>query len=113
MTQQEKTTLKTIWVRSHVGWQGQQRATTGLVLFAAVFSLFALLFSMILFAEPAPALKLVGVGVLAAVAVGIWLLVAHIRVTRTRIVRVSVTGPEVVFAGVGSRATVRRCDGVT
>ncbi|WP_315638106.1 MULTISPECIES: hypothetical protein [Microbacterium] len=100
--QQEKTNSETIWVRGHAGWQGQQRATTGLVLFAAVFSLFALLFSMILFAAPAPALKLVGVGVLAAVAVGLWLLVAHIRVPRTRIVRVSVAGPEVVFAGVGA-----------
>lgn len=102
MTQQEKTNSETIWVRGHTGWQGQQRATTGLVIFAAVFSLFALLFSMILFAAPAPALKLVGAGVLAAVAVGIWLLVTHIRVPRTRIVRVSVAGPEVVFAGVGA-----------
>lgn len=94
--------METIWVPGHAAWQGQQRATTGLVAFAAVFSFVALLFSMILFAESAPALKLVGVGVLAAVAVGIWLLAAHIRVSRTRIVRVSVDGREAIFAGVAA-----------
>lgn len=100
MKLQEKASLETIWVPGHAGWQGQQRATTGLVVFAAAFSLVVVLFSMILFADPAPALKLLGAGVLATVAVGIWLLVAHIRVPRTRIVRVSVDGREVVFAGV-------------
>ncbi|PRB17276.1 hypothetical protein CQ042_05630 [Microbacterium sp. MYb62] len=92
--------MGTIWVRGHAGWQGQQRATTGLVVFAAVFSLVAVLFSMLLFADPAPALKLLGVGVIAAVAVGVWLLAAHIRVPRSRIARAAVDGREVVFAGV-------------
>lgn len=78
--QQQSTSPETIWVPGHPGWQGQQRATTALTVFGVVFAIVVLLFSLILFADPAPAMKGLGIGVLAAVAVGVWLLVAHARV---------------------------------
>lgn len=97
--QQEKASLETIWVRGHAGWQGQQRANTALTVFGVVFGIVVLLFSMILFTDPAPVMKALGVGVIAAVAVGAWLLVAHARVTRVRVVRPVVDGQTVVFGG--------------
>lgn len=53
--------LETIWVRGHTGWQGQQRANTALTVFGVVFGILVLLLSMILFTDPAPAMKVLGV----------------------------------------------------
>ncbi|MGG1909299.1 hypothetical protein AB1285_19800 [Microbacterium sp. NRRL B-14842] len=81
------------------GGDGQQRATTALTVFGVVFAIVVLLFSLILFADPAPAMKALGIGVLAAVAVGVWLMVAHARVSRVRVVRPVVDGPAIAFGG--------------
>ncbi|MEV8170341.1 hypothetical protein [Microbacterium sp. NPDC077486] len=97
--QQQSTSLETIWVPGHPGWEGQQRATTALTVFGVVFAIVVLLFSLILFADPAPAMKALGIGVLAAVAVGVWLMVAHARVSRVRVVRPVVDGPAIAFGG--------------
>lgn len=95
---QEKT-AETVWVPGHAGWQGQKGSTTGLVVLGVVLTAAVVFYAVTLLADPAPAMKLLGSGVVLAVGVAAWLLTAHLRIERVRVVRVAVDGSTVVFGG--------------
>lgn len=99
MTAQQEAPGNTIWVPGHAGWQGRQRSTSGLVLLGVLLGLFIVVYGVVSIIDPAPAMKLLGAGVIVAVAVGVWLLAVHVRTSRVRVVRPVVEGEEVVFGG--------------
>jgi hypothetical protein len=99
VTEQEKTGPQAIWVPGHAGWQGQQGSTTGLIVLGVVLAAAILFYAATLVADPAPAMKLLGAGVVAAVGIAVWLLTTHVRVSRVRVVRPLVDGPRIVFVG--------------
>ncbi len=96
----ETTTVETVWVPGHAGWPGQQRSTTGLTVLGVVIATAILFYAATLVADPAPAMKVLGAGVVTTVGVAVWLLTTHLRVSRVTVVRPVVDGPSIVFGGV-------------
>lgn len=86
-------------VPGHAGWAGQQRSTTGLGVLGAVLGLALVGYGLLLLGDPAPGMKLLGFSVFVTVGLTVWMLTAHLRVSRTRVVRVEVGERAVVFRG--------------
>ncbi|WP_431074416.1 hypothetical protein [Microbacterium phyllosphaerae] len=99
MTGTQKLAVETVWVPGLAGWQGQRRSTTGLIALGVLLAAAILFYAATLVADPAPSMKVLGAGVTAAVGIAVWLLVAHVRVGRMRVVRLVVDGTSVVFGG--------------
>jgi len=98
-TQHQKMAVEIVWVPRHAGWQGQQRSMTGLIALGVVLAAAILFYAAMLVADRAPAVKVLGAGVVVAVGIAVWLLAAHVRVARVRVVRLVVHGTSVVFGG--------------
>lgn len=97
MTSTETTAVQTIFVPGHAGWAGQQRSTTGLTVLGVVLGLALAGYGLLLVLDPAPAMKLLGLAVFVTVGLAAWLLAAHLRVSRVRVVRVEATDRAVAF----------------
>lgn len=95
----QKIAVETVWVPGHAGWQGQRRSTTGLIALGVLLAAAILFSAATLVVDPAPSMKVLGAGVVVAVGIAVWLLVAHVRVARVRVVRLVVDGTSVVFGG--------------
>ncbi|MGJ0391079.1 hypothetical protein [Microbacterium sp. CGR1] len=99
MTDAKRIAVETVWVPGHTGWQGQQRSTTGLIALGVLLAAAILFYAATLVVDPAPAMKVLGAGVVVAVGIAVWLLAAHVRVARARVVRLVIDETSVVFGG--------------
>ncbi|WP_430868832.1 hypothetical protein [Demequina aurantiaca] len=99
MTPQTAPAIEQVRVPSHAGWQGQQGSTTGLIAVSAVLMLAVVAYGVVMMSDPASAMKVLGAGVILTVGLTGWMLAAHLRVSRVRVVRVKVSDDTVVFKG--------------
>lgn len=88
-----------VLVPGRTGWQGQQTSTTGLMVACAILALAVVAYGVVLMSDPAPAMMVLGAGVIVSVALAAWMFVAHMRVSRVRVARVQVAEDTVVFRG--------------
>ncbi|MFG6503484.1 hypothetical protein [Microbacterium sp. P05] len=102
----------TIVVPGHPGWQGQQGSTGAVTSLGVLLGLAALAYGAILFADPAPSMKALGLAVVVTAAATAWLLIVQVRLSRVRVVRASASPDEVRFAGATETAWPLRVLGV-
>ncbi|QAY72235.1 hypothetical protein ET445_01645 [Agromyces protaetiae] len=88
---------ETTWVPGHAGWQGQQGSTTLLSFTGVVLTLAGVAYAVVHLFDPAPAMKALGASTLVAVGVGVWMVLAHLRVGRLRVVRASTAPGSIRF----------------
>ncbi|MGO2746722.1 hypothetical protein [Microbacterium sp.] len=94
--------IQTIWVPGHPGWAGQQKPVTGLIVIGVIFGIVIIGYGAILLSDGAAAMMLLGAAVIVTVGLTGWMLAAHLRVSRVRVVRAEAAANEVVFRGVAA-----------
>lgn len=99
MTVPRADSTPTIWVPGHPGWAGQQKSVTGLIVIGVILGMFVIGYGAVLLFDAAAAMKVLGTAVIVTLGITGWMLAAHIRVSRVRVVRAEASANEVVFRG--------------
>lgn len=90
-------TLETIWTPGRTGWQGRQGSKTSLVVLAVFMGAAVIGYAAILLTESSTPFRLQGAVVILSGALGAWILAAHMRISRVRVVQVLVEPARLTF----------------